>query len=62
MRLVRDTGLFSKDAVFEGAEGPIDFDAGHSYTGTILGECVNFLFFLFSSRIHSSSLLNRVSH
>lgn len=44
MRLVRDSGLFSKDAVFESTDGPIDFDTSHSYTGTILGE----LFFFYS--------------
>ncbi|XP_023318436.1 disintegrin and metalloproteinase domain-containing protein 10 [Trichogramma pretiosum] len=36
MRLVRDSGLFTDDAVFEGSSGPIDFDTSHSYTGTIL--------------------------
>ncbi|XP_031784543.1 disintegrin and metalloproteinase domain-containing protein 10 isoform X2 [Nasonia vitripennis] len=36
MRLVHDSGLFSKDAVFEGSNGLIDFDVSHSYTGTIL--------------------------
>ncbi|XP_011504404.1 PREDICTED: disintegrin and metalloproteinase domain-containing protein 10 [Ceratosolen solmsi marchali] len=36
MRLVRDSGLFSKDAVFEGTNGSIDFDTNHSYSGTIL--------------------------
>ncbi|XP_014212080.1 disintegrin and metalloproteinase domain-containing protein 10 [Copidosoma floridanum] len=36
MRLVRDSNLFSNDAVFEGTDGPINFDTSHSYTGTIL--------------------------
>ncbi|XP_076759486.1 disintegrin and metalloproteinase domain-containing protein 10 isoform X1 [Xylocopa sonorina] len=36
LRLIRDNGLFSKDATFESTDGPIDFDASHSYVGTVL--------------------------
>ncbi|XP_043524571.1 disintegrin and metalloproteinase domain-containing protein 10-like isoform X2 [Frieseomelitta varia] len=36
LRLIRDKGLFSKDATFESTNGPIDFDSSHSYVGTVL--------------------------
>ncbi|KAK1125085.1 hypothetical protein K0M31_006424 [Melipona bicolor] len=46
LRLIRDKGLFSKDATFESTNGPIDFDSSHSYVGTVLGEfCQNTLSF-----------------
>ncbi|XP_043289218.1 disintegrin and metalloproteinase domain-containing protein 10-like [Venturia canescens] len=36
MRLVRDTGLFHKDVVFEASnDRPISFDPSHTYTGTL---------------------------
>ncbi|XP_043265918.1 disintegrin and metalloproteinase domain-containing protein 10-like [Colletes gigas] len=36
LRLIRDMGLFSKDATFENTDGPIFFDASHTYAGTVL--------------------------
>ncbi|XP_014488685.1 PREDICTED: disintegrin and metalloproteinase domain-containing protein 10 [Dinoponera quadriceps] len=36
IRLVHDASLFSKDATFEGTNGPISFDTSHSYIGTVL--------------------------
>ena len=36
LRLIRDKGLFSKDATFESTNGPIIFDTSHSYVGTVL--------------------------
>ncbi|XP_017889847.1 disintegrin and metalloproteinase domain-containing protein 10-like isoform X2 [Ceratina calcarata] len=36
LRLIRDKGLFSKDATFESTAGPIYFDTSHSYMGTVL--------------------------
>lgn len=38
MRLVHDNQLFSKDVIFENGGGPIAFDTGHSYKGSILGK------------------------